>query len=458
MQLLSSRKDDTLSDSAESVDRGKKKNLFPSTGFWSRNGGMFTLRRSEKDTNSQPSDSRDTKSDCESGDARFMSDYMNSTVSDDEAMKNDGAYGQAMSDFNVSSSNSDTSSSSDLTHMNSLYKKLSTMFDDFKGFMFSNCQLQRSLMYKAPEASEMAVATSSNGVSIAQRLCVTMDNLLRASPTMERFVAFFPSFTMQMPDFNMSRAFVPDNEHFLDCFALFIQDAKPMEESDPDIQEAYATMSEMGDNLTCEIVSKLSNKVISESGPYQCVFEEDIDSGTSNDTFRDLLNNMFVKSGRLRFFQAMKSLGKYKETISRKMSRYRQDVENDLSSTSSSHSSMSQGYQNPGSFFRSRLGMVSGYLGRKSEESIFSTQSEHTAQSNIGSSGSLRSYLSGLRMKRNYEFNENSKLDENAQYRLQEHVMLHTAHWDEFQYDNIEIVIRDDNNSVLKLPYSCAVM
>lgn len=365
-------------------------------------------------------------------------------------------------DLHASSDSSDGGEASSVsdTYTATFYKKISSIFDGFKGLMFSNRQLQYPLLYSQPQA-EGAEGMDNHGLSITQRLAVTMDNFFKAGSRMERFVAFFPTISVPLAGFDMSSAFVPEHDNILDCFALFIQDSKPMDEPTSSLAKQLSALDNMGKNLRWEIVNKVSNQVISESGPYHCVFEENIDSGTSDETFSSVLNDMLVKKGRLRFFQAMKSLGKYKENLSRRMSRGLRDSESETPPGYGGLPAMvGQNIQAPGNFLKTRIAMLGEYLARKSEGGASSPRTAENA-ANEGShhgSGMLKWNFSAFNQKRQEEASHQTQADESAQHRMEEHIRLHTGHWDEFQYDQIEIVLRDDNDSVVNLPYSCAVM
>ncbi|KAK1933060.1 hypothetical protein X943_002010 [Babesia divergens] len=342
------------------------------------------------------------------------------------------------------------------TYSTALYKKLSSVLDGFKGLMFSNWQLRNVIVDESSVSQQPDTVEDTVLLSLTERLCYTMDNLFRGAPTMERLVAFIPTFSPPKPGFNLADAFVPEHENFVDCFALFIQDNKSQGTPNSSNDTGSIPVDCIGDNLRCEIVNKVSKRVISESGPYHCVFEENIDSETPNEALLGFMGDLAFSSGRLRFFQAIKSLGKYKETLSRRITRSSRDPgTEDQESTSRMGSTTFANFQSPGSFLKSRLNLFSDYLSRTSDDTPSSPHSERTTRLGSISGRMIRSYFSCAQSK---EAQETPDLDDNARHRMEEHILVHTDHWDEFQYDNIEIVLRDDNDSVVKLPYSCAVM
>ncbi|EDO08374.1 hypothetical protein BBOV_III008140 [Babesia bovis T2Bo] len=322
------------------------------------------------------------------------------------------------------------------TYTAALYNKLSSMFDGFKGMMYTNWKITRT--FGTNTAS--AISSMANGVpNISQRFSWNMESFLRSNSASERFIAFIPSFSSQKSGYTFSDAFIPNHGTFVDCFALFIEDP-PKEQKSPDPVDAQSVI-DVGNNLRCEIVSKASQRVLSEHGPYQCVFEENINTETEAKPLKEFIEDMPVHNGRLRFFQAIKSLRKPSDK-----NIDNQDVPSQSMGSKDHVESMS--HYSPTSYIKNRVAMFSEYLSKRSEEAP--------------GPKTLRSYFANLRSRRGNEEsedNDESKFDDNAHYRMQEHTMIHTGHWDEFQYDNIEIVLRDDNNdSVIQLPYGCAVM
>ncbi|GFE53413.1 hypothetical protein BaOVIS_008170 [Babesia ovis] len=314
-----------------------------------------------------------------------------------------------------------------------LYNKLSSMFDGFKGMMYSNWHLTRTI----GNSSSGGFSISSNGVSaITQKFHYTMDSLLGRTGSSERFVAFIPTFSSGKSGFNFSNTFIPDHDHFVDCFALFIEGTSNEDVQTPTLQRTESIV-DVSDNLRCEIVHKESQQVISKHGPYQCVYEEEIDSETQDKPLKEFIEEMPVNNGRLRFFQAIRSL--------RKQYDKSPDTLESRSTNGDSTDAQESGSSTATSYFRNRLAMLSDYLSKRSEESR--------------ASNSLRSYFTSLKPKRQEENEDVSCYGDSADYRMKEHTRIHTSHWDEFQYDNIEIVLRDsDDNSIIQLPYGCAVM
>ncbi|CDR96684.1 hypothetical protein, conserved [Babesia bigemina] len=319
------------------------------------------------------------------------------------------------------------------TYTSALYNKLSSMFYEFKGYMYSNWQMYSAGPSDRP-ATTAPMETCNAG---SKRFMWPMDNLVGRKGNAGPFVAFIPNFSTLNPGYEFSDAFVPHHDNFVDCFALFIEgdsasgnQAEPLRRS-----ESNTSVESMGDSVICEIVNKVSQKVISESGPYQCVFEEEIDSRTQNDKLRNLMSELPVSSGRIKFFQTIKSLSKTWENRYRRqggpVARASDPGPTDGTSTAS--------------YIKQRLGLFSDYLSRRSEGAL--------------SAASLRSYFGGLRARRNSDPTELSQSDDNARNRLEDHIQVHTSHWDEFQYDDIEVILRDDNNnSVVQLPYGCVIM
>ncbi|ORM40134.1 uncharacterized protein BXIN_1339 [Babesia sp. Xinjiang] len=315
------------------------------------------------------------------------------------------------------------------TYTTVLYNKLSSMFDGFKGLMYSNWNVTHTL------ANEPAATTSDRrSPSISQRFNSTMDSLLGRTGAADRFVAFIANFTIPKAGFNFSNPFVPRHDKFVDCFALFIE-GKNTGRGAEFAQPVENAALDVGDSLRCEIVSKVSQQVISKYGPYHCVFEEEVDSQTRHKSLRDFIGEMSFSNGRLRFFQAIKSF--------RRQSDKQVDAASENTATDDAEDTPEQNGQSAANYLKNRLGMLSEYLSRRSDDTSSST--------------ALKSYFQSLRAWRSEDTEVRS--EESADYRLKEHTMVHSGHWDEYQYDNIEIILRDDNNNpVIKLPYGCAVM
>ncbi|GBE58747.1 surfactin synthetase A, putative [Babesia ovata] len=319
------------------------------------------------------------------------------------------------------------------TYTTALYNKLSSMFYEFKGYMYSNWQMYSAAANDRPSASGQIEPCNPT----SKRFMWTMDSLVGNKGNADPFVAFIPSFSTLKPGYEFSDAFVPHHDHFVDCFALFIEgSASPGNTTEPLRRtESNTSVESMGDNLICELVNKVSQEVISESGPYQCVFEEEIDSRTPNDGLRNLMSELPISSGRIKFFQTIKSLGKTWENRHRRQG----------SPVSRASDPGPVECSSPASYIKNRLGVLSEYLARRSEGAL--------------SAASLKSYFGNLRARRSADSGDSSASDENARNRLEEHIQIHTGHWDEFQYDDIEVILRDDdNNSVVQLPYGCVIM
>ncbi|GIX61494.1 bifunctional (p)ppGpp synthetase/guanosine-3',5'-bis(diphosphate) 3'-pyrophosphohydrolase [Babesia caballi] len=302
------------------------------------------------------------------------------------------------------------------TYTSALYNKLSTMLTDFKGLIYSN----RMVSAATAEVSQ------------------------RRSNATDRFIAFIPNFTFPRPGFELSDAFMPEHDNFTDCFALFIENPLPRDAVDaPRISDGTA-MDRMDSTLTCEVVRRLSKEILSESGPYQCVFEEEVDEGTPPCGVRKIMNDLKITSGRLRVFQNMRSLAKLRE---------RRDVASGSADTPAGpprcRAEGEDRKWHVGECFKHRLAALNEYLSRRSEGSP--------------AAASLRNYFSTLRLRRTEDSPPEDSppedfYDENADHRLRDHVLMHTDHWGEFQYDTVETVLRDDQNSVVRLPYGCTVM
>ncbi|KAK2194559.1 hypothetical protein BdWA1_001686 [Babesia duncani] len=276
-----------------------------------------------------------------------------------------------------------------------LYKRLSSLFLAFQNCVSSNESISSN-------------SSKEGALSLRQRLYESWGNIMKRNNVNARgSVAMFSSF-----QFDISKRFSPSDDNFADCFALFIEENNRLDSVD------FKT-----EGLKCEIRHKSSHEIISESGPYRCVYEEELNSGAHSGFLRKIFANESIQGARIRFFQRIRNFTK--------------------------------------NYTRGNINEKTDGNGKEDEKEgmrMFTCMPfRNGSNSKFASGGILKSYLHCFYKDKEEE--PPVEEDENAKARLENHIRLHTDHWGEVQYDQIEIVLRDlEKGSIIKLPYNFKIL
>ncbi|UKJ89900.2 hypothetical protein MACJ_003154 [Theileria orientalis] len=320
------------------------------------------------------------------------------------------------------------------TTLSYIYKKLAAFFFVFNRFSFGDgSNIIRNSISKdnnhdisndspfftnniAPFVRSFSILYD---LRLKDKIYDTVDYLIKYNRrATDRIVALFTNVPLNLDKFDFSKYLSNFEISLSESFALFIE--QPTESDSTNI----AALDDIPNDLKCEVVNKYSREVISESGPYHCVYEHKVDSIADNTILDEMLYGVAVKKGKLRFFQKIKSLTK------KESDRFKQGSDESLNE-----------------YIKHRFATFTEYLSKRNQYSEDPNSNKWKP----------RTYFNVFSKKR--EESPSYNIDETARERFEEHVRVHTLHWDEVQYDDIEIVLRDNNdNSVVKLPYSCTIM
>ncbi|EAN32066.1 hypothetical protein TpMuguga_04g00713 [Theileria parva strain Muguga] len=314
-----------------------------------------------------------------------------------------------------------------VTTLSYIYKKIAAFFFVFNRFSVSSdipSDIPAEIPVVSNEASIVPFVRSFSmlyDLRLKDKIYDTMDYLIKYNrKATDRLVAMITSVPLHLDKFDFYKYFTNFDYSLSECFALFIEQPPDL---DPSTVEA-SDLDKIPDNIKCEVVNKRSLEVISESGPYKCLYEHNVDSITDNSLLDEMLCGVSVKKGKVRFFHKIKNLGR---KDSKKM---KNDVDEPVHD-----------------YFKQRFSTFTEYLSKRTRDSSGENQNKWNA----------RTYFNVFSRKPSYQDSEPQ--DDSARERFEDHIRHHTLHWDEVQYDDIEIILRDDNdNSIVKLPYSCRIM
>ncbi|AFZ81555.1 hypothetical protein BEWA_009690 [Theileria equi strain WA] len=319
-----------------------------------------------------------------------------------------------------------------------IYKKIAAFFFVFNKFANAN-DFINNLPVIANESHTLSFVRSFNmlyDLRIKEKIYDTMDNFMKSNRSAtDRIVAMIPTMPINLDALGISKYFTGNTHNIADCFALFIENPRISGEEDTGISDSKplvnSDLDSIPTSIRCEIVNKLSQEVLSECGTYECLYEQEIDSLPENIVLDGMLKGMPISKGKIRFFHKIMTFGK--RDGSPKPPRKRIDGTVDDSA----------------GFLKQRFSIFTEYLSRRN------------CDVNPGGSNkwNAKTYFNIFSKKEGDYRNPMDLADDSAKERFEEHIRMHTAHWDEIQYDDIEIVLRDNNdNSIIKLPYSCTIM